>query len=351
MYGQIYLSVLSARDVDDVLQHTGIGPHLKQVYSVAADDIGAHTALMIAVNAARNRASAAVHAGRRPGWPYGNYPEMLEAAELAVRELLGVAAGEEPSEPAISRPVLTINGRPQPVPEGPRTLERRGRLFVECVRRLTGDPLTTQSAYGRMVGYGSGLEGLVKTIAPLFDREQSLVRWVALRGAVAWLYREVLLPAGASRTPQQFAEAMGFAWARGSAGAYELVPQQRSAVLTSEHRELALATANITANYLVYYQRISHMTAPELNADAMCSQLDDDIALECIAWSAVACLRMGIDRQWFAKLPEPDALTETGWYTDPLSAAYQRYWNGCDWTPACRTKNGDKIVQYTIPLR
>jgi hypothetical protein len=93
------------------------------------------------------------------------------------------------------------------------------------------------------------------------------------------------------------------------------------------------------------------MTVPELNADAMCSQLDDDIALECIAWSAVACLRLGVDWRWLGQLPEPDALTEIGWYTDPLCGVYQRYWDGWDWTSACRTRNGEEILEYTIPLR
>lgn len=358
MHGQVYLSVLSAAEVADVIQHTGIRTHLQQAYQAAAADIGGNSALRFAVDSARSRADAAVSAGRLPGRVYGNYSDLRLGVTRAIQELLlgapadsraGVPAAGNP--PSAVTPMLTINGRPQPAPEGPKTLERRGRLFVECVRRLADDPLTSRAAYGHLIGAGSGLEGLVATIAPLFEREQSLIRWVALRGAIAWLYREILRPAGATRSPQQLAEAMGLAWARGTAGACELVATEATGGLTGERRNVAIATANITANYLIYYQRIMQMTVPELNADAMCSQLDDDIALECIAWSAVACLRLGVDRQWLAQLPEPDALTEIGWYTDPLCGIYQRYWDGWDWTAECRTRNGDEIVGYTIPLR
>jgi uncharacterized protein DUF2510 len=358
MHGQVYLGVLSADDVADVIQHTGIRAHLQKAFEAAVADIGGNNALTFAVDAAQNRADAAVTAGRLPGRAYGDHNDLRGGVARAIQEILvGAPANLRAGAPAAGNapaavtPMLTVNGRPQPVPEGPDSLERRGRLFVECVRLLASDPLTSRAAYGHLIGAGSGLEGLVAKIAPLFEREQSLVRWVALRGAIAWLYREILRPSGATRSPQQLAEAMGLAWARGPAGAYELVATEVSGELTGERRNVAIATANITANYLIYYQRIMQMTVPELNADAMCSQLDDDIALECIAWSAVACLRLGVDWQWLANLPEPDALTEIGWYTDPLCGIYQRYWDGWDWTSACRTRNGGEIIEYTIPLR
>lgn len=358
MHGQVYLGVLSADDVADVIQHTGIRAHLQKAFDGAVAEVGGNNALALAVDSAQNRAAAAVGTGRLPGRAYGDYDDLSSGVARAIQEILvgapanaraGVPAAGNP--PAAVTPMLTVNGRPQPTPEGPESLERRDRLFVECVRLLASDPLTSRAAYGHLIGAGSGLEDLVRKIAPLFEREQSLVRWVALRGAIAWLYREILRRSGATRSPQQLAEAMGLTWARGTAGAYELVATEASGELTGERRNVAVATANITANYLIYYQRIMQMTVPELNADAMCSQLDDDIALECIAWSAVACLRLGVDWQWLAQLPEPDALTEIGWYTDPLCGIYQRYWDGWDWTSACRTRNGEEIVEYAIPLR
>lgn len=363
MRGQVYLGVLSAEEVDDILKHTRIRRNLQQAYLEAAAGMGRGGALSVAVDSARRRAAAAICTGRREGESFGSYTGVLAAAECVVREMLagmpaagmpganrvGAAAAIVPA-PAVN-PVLTINGRPQHLPEGPQTLERRGRLFVECVRRLAGDPLAAPAAHGKLIGYGSGLERLVEKIAPLFEREQSLVRWVALRGALAWLYREVLRQEGATSSPQEFADAMGLAWVRGTAGDYMLVAARSQEQLSGERRNVAVATANVAANYLTYYQRIMKMTVRELNADAMCAELDDEIALECIAWCALACLRLRIDREWFANLPEPDALTEMGWYTDPISTEYQRYWDGSDWTAECRTRDGDRVVQSTIPLR
>lgn len=86
------------------------------------------------------------------------------------------------------RHVLTISGRPQPQPEVPGGMPRRGRLFTECARRLADDPLAGSAAEGRPIADGPGLEGLVAKVAPLFARERSLIRWVALRGAFTDLF-------------------------------------------------------------------------------------------------------------------------------------------------------------------
>jgi hypothetical protein len=94
----------------------------------------------------------------------------------------------KPRENRPKRPLLTINGRPQREPEGPGSLERRSRLFVECTRRLADDPLAGNGARGTPIGDGLGMETLVAKIAPLFEKERSLLRWVALRGAFTDLY-------------------------------------------------------------------------------------------------------------------------------------------------------------------
>ena len=59
---------------------------------------------------------------------------------------------------------------------------------MECTRWVAEDPLAAPSASGVPIGDGCGMEGLVARIAPLFDKERSLLRWVALRGAIAQLY-------------------------------------------------------------------------------------------------------------------------------------------------------------------
>jgi Protein of unknown function (DUF2510) len=270
---------------------------------------------------------------------------------------------KEPERAISRRPVLTINGRPQPVPETPDTIERRSRLFVECERRLADDPLTQEAACGQLVGDGNGLEGLVARIAPLFEREQSLIRWVALRGAFTHMYGHIFAPDSspnrATRSPEELAEVMGLAWADATSQSYTatstgkvfLKDQEPASQMPGELRNVALALATMTTTFAAEYDRLPKMTIEQVNADSKCSTLNDIIALDCIAWSAVALLRLGLAQLVLAKIAEPDALPEPGWYTDPLFGKFERRWDGSDWTSACRRQEGRRFAEFTVPLR
>lgn len=259
-------------------------------------------------------------------------------------------------------PVLTINGRPQPTPETPATLERRNRLYTECERRLADDPLTQESARGRLVGDGNGLEGVVAKIAPLFEREQSLIRWVALRGAFTNLYGFVFDPnAGpgrATRSPEALADVMGLAWVDEAGNPYTARSTGRAVIQTAESsrdvpedlREVALNIAKMSIWFASDYPRISSMSTEEVAADSMCTSLNDIIALDCIAWTAVALLRLGLSQLMMPKVPEPDALVQPGWYVDPLFGKFERYWDGSDWTSKCRRQVGREIITGSAPL-
>ena len=54
----------------------------------------------------------------------------------------------------IQWPRSTINGRPQHDPQGPNSLQRRYRLFVERIRRIADDPLAVPSAQRTPIGDG-----------------------------------------------------------------------------------------------------------------------------------------------------------------------------------------------------
>ena len=271
---------------------------------------------------------------------------------------------KEPERAISRRPVLTINGRPQPTPETPDTIERRSRLFVECERRLADDPLTQEAARGHLVGDGNGLEGLVAKIAPLFEREQSLIRWVALRGAFSHMYMHIFAPDAsqrgvATKSPEELAEVMGLAWVdaagqpytASSTGKVFLKEQEPARQMPVELRNVALAIATMTTTFATEYARLPKMTIEQVNTDPKCSTLSDVIALDCIAWSAVALLRLSLAQLVFAKMAEPDALPEPEWYTEPLGGRSERYWNGSDWTPSCRRQEGRRFAEFTVPLR
>ncbi len=240
--------------------------------------------------------------------------------------------------------VLTINGRPQTQPEAPGSIQRRLRLFVECERRLADDPLALPSAAGRPIGDGLGLESLVAKIAPLFVRERSLIRWAALRGAFTELFVRIFDPGSAAASPAELIYAMGFILddTQDEAG-FAVNPQWQ---VTPEQREGALGIFSSVSIRMDDYDRYSQMNIADVNADPRC-QIPVAVALDAIAWSAVALLRLGIAQQVIAQVPEPDALSGPGWYTDPLWAKAERYWDGSDWTARCRLNDGRET---SVPL-
>jgi hypothetical protein len=271
----------------------------------------------------------------------------------------------EPEQTASRGPVMTINGRPQPTPEAPGAIDRRNRLFVECERRLADDPITQQAARGSLVGDGTGLERLTARIAPLFEREQSLIRWVALRGAFAPMYLYMFAPLDAqgpnqvTKSPEELADVMGLTWVdeaghpwdRSSAGKPKLRARDEDPRIPPVMRDGAVALATVVTTTASDYGRIAEMSAQQAPAVPKFSWLTDVIALDCIAWCAVALLRFDLGQIFFSKIPEPDALPVPGWYHDPLFGKCERYWDGSDWTSSCRRQDGRRLAEFQSPLR
>jgi hypothetical protein len=73
------------------------------------------------------------------------------------------------------------------VPEDIGTLPRRARLMAAAMLKIASLQVSQPRAYGTPLGDGSGLEDVVAVIRPLFAREPSLTRWVAIRGALLFL--------------------------------------------------------------------------------------------------------------------------------------------------------------------
>jgi Protein of unknown function (DUF2510) len=248
------------------------------------------------------------------------------------------------------RRVLTVNLRPQPHPEAPGSMPRRGRLFIECVRRLADDPLAGPSATGQPIGDGCGLEGLVAKVAPLFERERSLIRWVALRGAFTELFVRVFDPASAIVSPGDLEQVMGLEWTSDLQGEFHpKLAQPWRTKLSPDQQQAAFGIASSVFVRVEDYGRYSRMNVTDVNADPRC-RIPQAAALDCIAWSSIALLRLEIAQQLFPQVPEPDALSEPGWYIDPLFAKSERFWDGSDWTARCRVKDGRQFIETNIPL-
>jgi len=196
------------------------------------------------------------------------------------------------------------------------------------------------------------LESLVAKISPLFEVEQSLIRWVALRGAFTDLHIHVFDPSSSMASPGTLEKIMGLEWADDASGqAHPRVAGLWRSKLSDEQCANAFGVASSVLVRVGDYQRYSAMSLPEVNADPRYATFREAVALDCIAWSAVALLRLGISQQMFSLVPEPDYLTQPGWYPEPIFTKSERYWDGADWTAACRVSDGGGYIETRFPLR
>jgi hypothetical protein len=332
VHAMAFLRRISASDLADFMGNEGIRADLRQAYAAAVAEVGENKAMKKAAYAAYIKAEQTVIGARATG-----YMPVLKAAEQAVRTMLT-------EQPPI-RPHMTINGRPQSVPESSDSIERRFRLFYESARRLADDPLAQPGASGHLLGRGTGLEQLVSAITPLFQREQSLIRWVALRGAIATVHNATLI-GDSPDAVIALTQAMGLGLVQGHGDGVSVWPLVGDPSAGQDH-SAAVALGNIIYGLLRDYERVVKLSFEETIAYPRFAALTDALALDCIAWAAAGLLRIGRAQELVPKVPEPDALTEPGWYMDPVFARFERYWDGSDWTPQVR-KTGQ---QGTAPLR
>jgi hypothetical protein len=242
-----------------------------------------------------------------------------------------------------------VTGGPQQTLEIPGPIQRHNRLFIECTRLLAGDRLAAESSCGTPIACGIGLEGLVTKIEPLFSRERSLIRWVALRGAFTDLYAYTVDTSSRVVPFYPVVEGVmgvGNLYAPSAADEVIDIAPEWVAPLTTEQRTSAVALfAGIQAR-VFDYERYSKMDIEDVGRDRNCN-LSDHTALNFIAWTAVALLRLGIAQQQMT-VPGPDPLERPGWYSDPLWESADRYWDSTDWTSRCRAPGG---TEKLVPLR
>lgn len=232
-------------------------------------------------------------------------------------------------------PTTSLSGIPQAQPEaygGP--LARRQRLFWYTVSVLKSHPQAHSDAFGNLLGDGLGMEGLVETIRPIYSREASLLKWVALRGALHGLW-----DSGATLASIPVVESVGLRWLDGGelCPADPTVPQQLSGP--------AVGLAASVMEKVGSYEEISELTVGEVQADQRwrLSAFSDEMALDYIVWSAIVLNRLEAAGylEPLPPLPQPSMLEVPGWYVDPLWGRAGRYWDGSDWTTRWRPAPDD----------
>jgi hypothetical protein len=245
---------------------------------------------------------------------------------------------------------LTINNKEQLECEGVDQVSRVLRLFAESLRRLAAHPLATPAHVGTPIGDGHGMEELVAYIAPLFEHEPSLARWTAVRGGMAMLYYQTVSEDHGTPFIPYVERVMGVGHI-GDIGAGDntlgIAPDWQER-LSPDQASKAVGVYSAFAMRLFDYDRISDLDAVSFVSDPAC-QFSNAVALDFIAWAAVAILRIEVAEN-VVLLPEPDLLTVPGWYTEPVFARMERYWDGDDWTNECRIRQGEHYVSGPMPI-
>lgn len=236
--------------------------------------------------------------------------------------------------------VRTITGEPQPVPETPASPERRFRLFVQCLREVQGHSLVQAPASGRPIGDGMGLEELVGLIRPVFRTDAALIPWVAVRGAMTLLYQDCWRPGVDTPFVPMVEAIMGVGHTGDIANADPTIgiSPDWDGRLTLDQREAVLGIYSAVWVRLLAYEEYSRMPITDLKATHLYAF--PTVALDIIAWVAVAMCRLGNHHDLVADYPKPDLLGKPGWYTEPLFGKADRYWDGADWTSLCRNPQG-----------
>jgi hypothetical protein len=175
------------------------------------------------------------------------------------------------------------------------------------------------------------MEELVAAIEPIYAQDASLLRWVALRGAL-----HGLSDAGAGTTTLPIGEAVGFHWDESSNGWSAL-----DAGLSPQQTEAALGLLSSIMSKVVDYHEISELSIEDVNEDQRwrLASFNRAMALDYIAWSAVVLCRLEASGHLPpvpSVVPQPSRLETAGWYVDPLFGKAGRYWNGADWTDRVR---------------
>jgi hypothetical protein len=248
-------------------------------------------------------------------------------------------------EPSI-RPIRTITGDRIAIQEDLGMYPRRSRLMVSAIHVLADDKLAKPSSAGVPLGAGHGMEPLVERIRPLFEREASLIRWVAYRGALRFLDM-VFATDGEWRVATL---TMGLEVGKDpSSGEHQIRAIERPGPIPRKVKGQITGLFSSISLSLEDYQEIAEASVQAVNANPRW-QLDDGMALDYIAWTAIAMLRTGKAKEVLGH-PEPGMLEYPGWYADPLLAQAERYWDGTDWTARMRVAAGKRWQEFATELR
>lgn len=200
--------------------------------------------------------------------------------------------------PSLSNPrgVTGVNVQP---PEVPGSMARRTRMFGEAIRLAeSGKDLTA-------------------ALDQLLAREGSFVKWVSLRGGLAFASIALEVPDLSLEDLTKFA---GRPAPEGAEGLLQVYPQLERASFSD-----VLGDPGLVRNH--------------------------EWHINFVAWCATAFAGGNLHRTVLkAEIPAAQVLVDPGWYAEPVFSKCERYWDGTDWTPRCRLLEGRRWQSFVSPF-
>ena len=278
---------------------------------------------------------------------------MNRRAATAAAEPTSRPLGDAPPSGPLLQSRITLTRRSQLRPEGLGQFDRRARLYEHVKSRIAELPCAQASAIGQPLGDGAGMEQVVRYIEPIFEHERSLLRWVALRGALAGLSQ-----LGQDAWFEAFPHMVGLEYFHDNAsGVMGFRFRNRAHGAGTALENACAGVAASVLSRVARYDEYAQMTVAEVNASTAFETpgvVNDAMALDFIAWIATAELRLEASigaSLSTADVPEPSALEAPGWYVEPLFSKGERYWDGRDWTAFVRLPIDGHYRVAPLPLR
>lgn len=184
-------------------------------------------------------------------------------------------------------------------PEVPGSMARRSRMFGEAIR------LAESSS------------DLGSAVSSLLTKEHSFVKWVSLRGGLAFVSIALEDP------KLSLDDLITYAKRPPPAGAEALVRNYSS--LESASFSDVIGDPNLVR--------------------------DPDWHIDLIAWCAAAFAGGNLHKTVLqADIPAAQRLSDPGWYAEPVFSKCERYWDGADWTARCRALEGRRWESIVSPF-
>jgi Protein of unknown function (DUF2510) len=185
------------------------------------------------------------------------------------------------------------------------------------------DPLELPGKFGRRARVFGEAADIAKRgvdvragVAGLFATEGRLIKWASLRGALMYMSMALEDP------EVSLSDLRTCAGESEPDGAFPLIRQ--------------------------YEGKISQLSFDDVLADPNLVK-EDDWHLDFITWAAKVLVGGGI-KHLIVMIPQAQALDVPAWYTEPVFAKCERFWNGTDWTTKCRLLDGKRWRLINSPF-